>query len=87
MLNDITETDVNGLFSLNTKLLLPYEKNDSTCISVTIEMDPNLTLYERSVYTVFDMLSDLGGLNGILMTICGIICATWNYNAFDNRMV
>ena len=54
---------------------------------MTIEMDPNLLMYERSVYTIFDLLSDLGGLNGILMTIFGLICATWNYNAFDNRMV
>ena len=87
MLNDITEIDVSGLFSLNTKDILPYEKNDNTWISVTVEVDPNLMMYERSVYTVFDMMSDIGGLNGILMTICALICTTWNYNAFDNRMV
>lgn len=75
------------MFTLHKKDIIPYEKNDSTWVSVTIEMDPNLLMYERSVYTIFDLLSDLGGLNGILMTIFGLICATWNYNAFDNRMV
>ena len=54
---------------------LPYEEDDDTWIMVTVEMDPNLMKYERTIYTFFDLLSDLGGLNGILMTIAGIIIA------------
>ena len=75
MLNDITRIDVGGLFSMNRMDSLPYEGADNTWIMVTIEMDPNLMMYERSIYTFFDLLSDLGGLNGILMTIAGIIIA------------
>ena len=75
---------MGGLFSLNRREALPYEENDDTWIMVTVEMDPNLMTYERSVYTFFDLLSDIGGLNGILMTFAGIICATWNFNKFDN---
>ena len=87
MLNDVTKMDVGGLFSMNRRGSLPYEENDATWIMITVEMDPNLMMYERSVYTFFDLLSDIGGLNGILMTIAGIICATWNFNKFDNNMV
>ena len=43
--------------------------------------------YERKVYTIIDMLSDIGGLTGIIATMFGIMNATWNYNAFDNFMV
>ena len=75
MLNDVTKIDVGGLFSMNRRDSLPYEVKDDTWIMVTVEMDPNLTMYERSVYTFFDLLSDLGGLNGILMTFAGIIIA------------
>lgn len=43
--------------------------------------------YERNVLTFFDALSDVGGLNGILVTIFTILTATWNYNAFDNFLI
>ena len=67
--------DVDGLFSMNRRDSFPYEEGDDTWIMVTVEMDPNLMMYERSVYTFFDLLSDLGGLNGILMTFSGIFIA------------
>jgi len=49
-------------------------------------MDLNMMHYERNVLTIFDMLSDIGGLTGIIATIFSIICAAWNYNAFDDFM-
>ena len=66
---------------------MPYEKFDNTWISVTIEMGLNLILYERQVYTLFDMLSDIGGLSGMLVAFTSLMLATWNYNSFDNFMV
>ena len=50
-------------------------------------MNLNVMQYERQVYTIFDMLSDVGGLIGIMMSLLGFICAWWNYNQFDNFMV
>ena len=50
-------------------------------------MDLDLMQYERTVYTMFDMLSDIGGLTGIIAIVFGFINSTWNYNAFDNFMV
>ena len=66
---------------------MPYEKPDNTWVSVTIEMDLNVIHYDRKVYTVFDMLSDWGGFNGIFITFFGVISSTWNYLSFDNFMV
>ena len=43
--------------------------------------------YERKLYTLFDMLSDIGGLAGILSLFFGVISAAWNYQVFDNFMV
>ena len=50
-------------------------------------MDLNMMNYERQVLTIFDMLSDIGGLTGIIATVFGILNAAWNFNAFDNFMV
>ena len=78
---------MDDLFTVNQLVSLPYEDNDNVWISVTIEMDLNMMHYERKVYTVFDMLSDVGGLSGILTTIFWVLSAIWNYQAFDNFMV
>ena len=87
MLNDWTLTPLEDLFSFKKMELMPYEKFDDIWISVTIEMDLSLLTYERTVFTFFEMLSDIGGLSGILMTTFGALTAIWNYNAFDNMMV
>ena len=50
-------------------------------------MDMNIMHYERKLYTLFDMLSDIGGLAGILSLFFGVISAAWNYQVLDNFMV
>ena len=67
--------------------MLPYEKPDNVWISVTIEMDLSLIAYERTLYTFFELLSDVGGLSGILVTIFTVIVSIWNFNSFENIMV
>ena len=49
-------------------------------------MDLDVMHYERHVYTIFDMLSDLGGLIGILTSVFAVFNAWWNYQAFENFM-
>lgn len=65
----------------------PYEKDDNVWVSVNIERDLNMNAFERTVYTSFDFLSDLGGLSGILVSGFWIFVNAWNYNSFDNYMV
>ena len=57
---------------------------DNVWVSVTIEMDLDVMHYERQVYTLFDMLSDFGGLTGILSSVFTLFTSAWNYQAFDN---
>ena len=47
-----------------------YEEPTKIWQAVTFEMDLSILQIERKVYTVFDMLSDVGGLTGILAIIC-----------------
>lgn len=66
---------------------MPYEKDDSTWISVTISRDLDLWSYERDVYTWLDLLSDIGGFNGLVLLVLAFISSVWNYNNSDNFMV
>ena len=66
---------------------MPYEWKDNVWVSVTVEIDLDLTVIERKVYTLFASLSDIGGLSQILAIFASIILSIWNYNSFDNMMV
>ena len=87
MLDEVTLTDLDDLFTVKKYDVLPFEMPDKFWVSVTFEMDLNVWHIERKLYTVFDMLSDVGGLLGILTSIVAVISAIWNYQAFDNFMV
>ena len=67
--------------------MLPYEWKDNVWVSVTVEMDFNLKVIDRKIYTLFELLSDIGGLSQILAIIGAITVSIWNYNSFDNMMV
>ena len=66
---------------------LPYEWNDNTWLQITFEMDLNREEYERSRYTFFDMLSDVGGLSGMFTSIFSVFMIVWNFNQLDDYMV
>ena len=66
---------------------MPYEKFDNTWVSVTIERNLNMMHYERSVYTMLELISDVGGFNGALILLLALISQFWNFNNFDNFMV
>ena len=42
---------------------------------------------QRTVYTLFDFLSDVGGLAGIFVAGFYLIVKAWTYNSFENFMV
>jgi len=54
---------------------------------VTIEVDLNLQRYDRSIYTVFDLLSDVGGLTGLFFSLFALIVTIWNFDSFEEFMI
>ena len=56
-------------------------------IMITIEREFNVLSIERMAYTTFDMLSDVGGLSGIMIIFFQVLIALWNFNSFDNYLV
>lgn len=49
-------------------------------------MSLDLTAINRNGYTILDVLSDIGGIQGILITSVSIILAILNYNNLDSYM-
>ena len=50
-------------------------------------MDLDQVLIERSGYTVLDILSDVGGLQGILISGISFLLSIFNYNYLENYLV
>ena len=85
-LGSLTVIEKIGLFDLKEMYQMPYEKRDNVWVSVTIERDRDLIERERYIYTIFDFLSDIGGLAGILVPLFAIIASHWNFQSFDDFM-
>jgi len=41
----------------------------------------------RDVYTFLDFLSDIGGMQGMLISGVALFMVFWNYNMLENYMV
>lgn len=55
-------------------------------MDVTIEMNRDLTVLKRTRYTVIDLLSDIGGVQSILMSLLATLVGLWNYENFDSEI-
>ena len=49
-------------------------------------MSMDLTLIERDGYTFLDILSDIGGLQGILSAVVSVILIIFNYKYLDSYL-
>ena len=49
-------------------------------------MNMDLNIIQRSGYTVLDILSDVGGLQGILISGISLFLGAWNYNNLENYL-
>ena len=56
-------------------------------MDITIEMELNQKVVSRAGYTVLDWISDIGGMQGVLISFFAIFIAFWNYNMLDNYLV
>ena len=54
---------------------------------MTYEKDLDLTVIDRQVYSVLDLLGDVGGLAEALMYIGAFILAFLHYGKFDNMLI
>lgn len=53
---------------------------------LSIEHNLDLKRFERDVYNMWDLLSDVGGLQSILVWLISLMIAACNTNYLDNVM-
>ena len=58
----------------------------SVLSGIEIQNDLDLTVLSREVYTIFDMLSDIGGITSAIMTILVFLLNILNYMHFESYM-
>ena len=48
-----------------------------------IQMNRDLITVERHRYTIMDVLSDIGGLQALLVSVLKLLLTVWNYKNFE----
>ena len=81
-LDELTELEDDTVFRFKIEPFKSYEKDYDVQVDITIEMDLNLTVVAREGYTVLDWVSDIGGMQGMLLGFFAFMVAFWNYNQF-----
>ena len=76
----------NSVFKLDKLANQPYEKDEIVQMDVTIEMNLDLGVIQRTGYNVLDVLSDIGGIQSIIITTFSVLIGFWNYKHFDSYM-
>ena len=67
--------------------LKPYEKDYDVQMDITVEMNLNQVVIARDGYTYLDFLSDIGGMQGLLISVLALFMGIWNHNQLENYMV
>ena len=79
-MDDLTEIEDTSVFTLDEMTARSYEKDYHTQMDITIEMNLDLRIIARDGYTFLDYLSDIGGMQGLLISGVALFLAMWNYN-------
>ena len=83
----MTELENDRVFVLNLQPTKSYEKSFDVQVDFTIEMDLAQKVVARSGYTALDWISDIGGMQGILISGVAIFVTFWNHNLIENHLV
>ena len=86
-LDELTELEDSSVFRLDQKNSRPNERVPSFVIGLRFEMNFDLNVISRNTYNILDLLSDIGGIQSILVTFFNLLLRIWNYNHLSNYLV
>ena len=86
-LDDLTELENDAIFSVDQTSTLSYEKGYDVQMDIQFEMNLDKVTMARTGYTFLDVLSDVGGINGLFISFFAVIVGFMNYNHFENYLV
>ena len=79
-MDEITEFQDSSVFTLERESMRPHYLERDLVEGIRVWMNLNLATVDRSGYTVLDILSDVGGLQGILIPTISFVIGILNYN-------
>ena len=56
-------------------------------MDITIEMNLDQLVVARAGYTILDLISDIGGMQGMLISAAAFFLTIWNHNHMENFLV
>ena len=86
-LNDITAYRNKTIFRLKELPIRPQERDLNVQTEIRIELAFDINEISRDSYKFVDFLSDIGGMNGMLISGSLLFLSMWNFNNFDNTIV
>ena len=85
-LDEVTLLRDSTIFSLSLLPARSYEHDLDVQMSISIEMNRDLMTLSRTGYTPLDVLSDIGGMQSMIMSMMALFVGIWNHSHFDNFM-
>ena len=79
-LDQYTELEDFSVFSLEHTTTLPTTLKKNEQLIIMIEMGSNMLEISRDIYTFLDLLSDIGGIQGIFISFGAFFFAYWEQN-------
>ena len=74
-------------FKESTFLARPTNTTKNTRVQMTYSLSRDVTIIERTVYNTFQLLGDVGGLNGLFLSIGATLVGFWNYYNAENFLI
>ena len=72
------------VFRILKQPISSYEKDEVVQLDITFEMDKDLRFVSRDGYTILDLFSDIGGIQGMLISFFAIFMRFWNNKYVEN---
>ena len=86
-LDEVTELNDSSIFRLERdKIWLSYSEKE-LLLGFSIQMNLDQILIGRTGYTILDVLSDVGGLQSILISGISLLLSILNHNFLDSYLV
>ena len=63
--------------------MIPHKNEKNLLQGISIEMSKNLILIQRNGYTLLDILTDVGGMQGFLLSVAGFFVGMLRYHDAD----
>ena len=66
--------------------MVSENKNSGAVISISMQLSENKYIYERSVYTFFTLIGDVGGFNGAIIILPTFVMAIYSKRMYKGSI-